>query len=89
MINVKDKIDTVKKDLIEEKELNLKKRKLIQYYFLSEPGAHKGRKKINQDCYLVLTKNSENINNISIFGILNGHGPYGDILSKEICDFFF
>ena len=88
VINFKDKIDTVKKDLIEEKELNLKKRKLIQYYFLSEPGAHKGRKKINQDCYLVLPKNSENINNISIFGILNGHGPYGDILSKEICEYF-
>ena len=35
-----------------------------------------------------MPKNSENINNISIFGILNGHGPYGDILSKEICDYF-
>ena len=88
VINVREKIDTEKKDLIEEKELNLKKRKLIQYYFLSEPGAHKGRKKINQDCYLILPKNSENINNISIFGIVNGHGPYGDILSKEICDYF-
>ena len=88
VINVREKIDTEKKDLIEEKELNLKKRKLIQYYFLSEPGTHKGRKKINQDCYLILPKNSENINNISIFGILNGHGPYGDILSKEICDYF-
>ena len=88
IIEAKEKIEKEKKDIIEEKELNIKKRKLIEYHFLSESGAHKGKKKINQDCCLILPKNGENINKISVFGVLNGHGAFGDTLSKEICDFF-
>ena len=63
------------------------KKKLIQYHFLSESGNHKGVKKINQDCYFTLN-NINDCDNISIFGILNGHGPYGDKLSKEISEYF-
>ena len=90
VINVRDKKKFENINHIEEDKLiinSIRKRKLIQYHFLSESGNHKGVKKINQDCYFTLNNNSD-CDNISIFGILNGHGPYGDKLSKEISEYF-
>ena len=93
VIDVKGRKNFEKKNLNEEEKfnffnINIKKRKLIEYNFLSQSGNYKGYKKINQDCYLTLS-NINNCENISLYGILNGHGPYGDILSKEISEFFF
>ena len=90
VINVRDKKKFENINHIEEDKLiinSIRKRKLIQYHFLSESGNHKGVKKINQDCYFTLN-NISDCDNISIFGILNGHGPYGDKLSKEISEYF-
>ena len=90
VINVRDKKNFENLNHIEEDKLiinSIRKRKLIQYHFLSESGNHKGVKKINQDCYFTLN-NINDCDNISIFGILNGHGPYGDKLSKEISEYF-
>ena len=90
VIEVKDKKIQERNNLNEEDNFNIitnKKRKLIQYYFLSQPGNHKGLKKINQDCYLKIS-NINNCENISIYTVINGHGPYGDKLSKEISEFF-
>ena len=90
VINVRDKKKFENINHIEEDKLiinSIRKRKLIQYHFLSEPGNHKGVKKINQDCYFTLN-NISDCDNIFIFGILNGHGPYGDKLSKEISEYF-
>ena len=90
VINVRDKKNFENLNHIEEDKLiinSIRKRKLIQYHFLSESGNHKGVKNINQDCYFTLN-NISDCDNISIFGILNGHGPYGDKLSKEISEYF-
>ena len=92
VINVREKLNIEKiNHFVEENKLNInnnvKNRKLFQYYCLSQSGSHNRVKKINQDCYLILP-NINNIKNFSIFGVLNGHGPYGDKLSKEISEFF-
>ena len=91
IINVRDKKNIEKISSFEENKFIInnanKKRKLVRYHFLSESGVHNRQKKINQDCYLILPKINE-CNNISIFGVLNSHGPYGAQLSKEICEFF-
>ena len=64
-----------------------KKRKLGKYNILSIPGSHKGMEKINQDVSL-LVENINECKNIKLFGVFDGHGNYGDILSKEISEFF-
>ncbi len=72
----------------ENKEDNIiKKRKIINYYFISSTGSHHNLKKINQDCYFILPKIND-YENINIYGIINGHGPFGDKLVLEIKNFF-
>ena len=66
---------------------NIKKRKIFSYYFITKNGSHRGNKKINQDCYLFIPKIND-IENIILFGVFNGHGPYGDKLSLEIKQYF-
>jgi len=61
---------------------------------LSITGTNLNMNKLNQDTYFILpdikSRNfSVNKNFIQIFGIFDGHGEYGDILSKEIKDYFF
>ena len=65
----------------------IKKRKLDNYYFSSLNGSHNYKRKINQDCYLILPEVND-CKNINLFGIFNGHGPYGDLLAKELSQFF-
>ena len=89
IINAKEKQKIEKQNLKEENKINtfIKKRKLLENYFLSLTGSHNGQKKINQDCSLFLPTIND-CENISLYGILNGHGAYGDKLVKEISEFF-
>ena len=89
IINAKEKQKIEKQNLKEENKINtfIKKRKLLENYFLSLTGTHNGQKKINQDCSLFLPTIND-CENISLYGILNGHGAYGDKLVKEISEFF-
>ena len=94
IINAIDKEKTnfnEKKKFKEENQINddtIKKRKIIDYYFLSSTGSHHYKKKVNQDSYLVLS-NINDCENINIYGILNGHGAFGDKLIIEIKKFFY
>ena len=94
IINAIDKEKTnfnEKKKFKEENQINddtIKKRKIINYYFLSSTGSHHYKKTVNQDSYLVLS-NINDCENINIYGILNGHGAFGDKLIIEIKKFFY
>ena len=94
IINAIDKEKTnfnEKKKFKEENQINddtIKKRKIIDYYFLSSTGSHHYKKTVNQDSYLVLS-NINDCENINIYGILNGHGAFGDKLIIEIKKFFY
>ena len=88
-------IDKEKKNFSEKKNFKeenkddniIKKRKILNYYFISSTGSHHNLKKINQDCYFILPK-INGCENINIYGIINGHGPFGDKLILEIKNFF-
>ena len=65
----------------------IKRRKLCKYNILSVPGSHKGMEKINQDASLLLL-NINDCKNIKLFGVFDGHGNYGELLSKQISEYF-
>ena len=65
----------------------IKRRKLVDFNCLSIGGQRKGMPKINQDCYIILD-NILNCKEVKIFGVLDGHGEYGDSLTQEIRDMF-
>ena len=67
---------------------NIKKRKILHFYFSSKNGSHHGKKKINQDCCLFIPKINSS-EDIILFGVFNGHGPSGDKLSQEIKEYFY
>ena len=96
-----DKKDKNKEGYLNNEEINLKTKlkneinlhnihsykKLTNYNMISTPGSNNGRIKKNQDCYFIIPK-LNNFKEIKIFGIFDGHGENGDILSNEIKDFF-
>ena len=84
-LEIKDKKE--KKDFLYKNNKKEKKRKLIKYCVLSIPGSHKGVEKINQDCSLILP-NINDCKNVKLFGVFDGHGIYGDKISKEVCEYF-
>ena len=54
---------------------------------LSLPGKNeKGKKKINQDSYLIV-KNLNRVSNFNIFGVLDGHGDDGHYVSQFVKSF--
>ena len=54
------------------------------HYGLSKAGKDQlGKTKINQDSYFILT-NINNIKEFNIFGVLDGHGPDGHLVSQFI-----
>ena len=94
-INVPKIIFNKRKSIIK----NLKKYKALKHGIklsieaLSIPGTNLNSKKMNQDTYFIYPdiKFANNLNNdnfIQIFGIFDGHGDYGDIISKEIKEYF-
>ena len=65
--------------LKEQNKYNIK-----SHYVLSKAGLDEdGRLKINQDSYLFI-KEINGIKNFNIFGVLDGHGPYGHFVSQLI-----
>ena len=80
------KISKIKKDK-SKKTKTEKKRQLICYDIISLPGTENGCQKINQDTFLVLT-NVYNSKDIRIFGVFDGHGEKGDLISQEIKNYF-
>ena len=80
-------ISKVKIDSSNETIQKINKKKLITFDVLSSSGRDYGREKINQDCFLVVPSINE-CDNAKIFGVFDGHGEYGEIISKEIRDFF-
>ena len=94
VIKAQDRKNTLYNINKEENKINLndiknimKKRKLNNYYFSSLNGSHNNKRKVNQDCYLILPKIND-CEKVNLFGIFNGHGPYGDLLAKELSQFF-
>ena len=62
-------------------------KKLINYNVISTPGSDYGKSKKNQDSYFIIPQ-LDNCENIKVFGIFDGHGEVGDILSTEIKEYF-
>ena len=58
-------------------------KKLFSFDVLSVAGRNNGREKINQDCFMIIPSINE-CKNVKVFGVFDGHGDYGEILSKEV-----
>ena len=87
-IFISDEINNKKKS---KKEINLTNihgyKKLTNLNMISIPGSDYGKTKKNQDSYFIIPK-IDNCEEIKIFGIFDGHGENGDILSQEIKEYF-
>ena len=66
---------------------NIKRRKLIDYDCLSIGGQKKGVSKTNQDSFLIFDSILD-CKDVKIFGVFDGHGEHGDLLTQEIRDLF-
>ena len=82
--NKNDINDNLQKDKIIK---NNKMIKMICYDKISIAGSDHGRNRINQDSYFIIP-NLDNCEEVKIFGIFDGHGDNGELLSKEIKDYF-
>ena len=60
---------------------------LTNFNVISEAGSEDGKAKINQDSYFIISQ-IDNFEEIKIFGVFDGHGENGEILSQEIKEFF-
>jgi len=66
---------------------NFKINKFKSHYALSKPGKDEvGNTKINQDSYIVLTC-INGLKDFNIFGVLDGHGPEGHLVSQFIAKY--
>ena len=64
--------------------LNNNNIKIKSFSHLSRAGTEEdGKTKINQDSYIVLPRVND-IENFSIFAVLDGHGPHGHLVSKYV-----
>lgn len=58
------------------------------HYFLSKAGTDEyGHLKINQDSYLIL-QGINGLKNFNIFGVFDGHGPEGHLVSQFVARYF-
>ena len=89
--NIFNKTKIIKKHFLMK---NIKNNKKILIDSLSIPGYTHNREKINQDTYMILPNNIATENNLSefsklyIFGVFDGHGEFGDIVSNEVKNYF-
>ena len=82
-------IKEIKKEALPEQLLkkNVKIKTFKTHYALSKPGKDEiGNTKINQDSYIVLT-NINGVKDFNIFGILDGHGVEGHLVSQFIAKY--
>lgn len=86
IINItKEKCKVRKNPIIDSKNANLNERDIKErvkaYNIITQTGRDKNyRKKINQD-YYIISLSINKIKNYNIFGILDGHGLYGHLIS--------
>ena len=77
-----------KKDIFTKRTNNkIKVRKLVEYDCLCTPGNKEGKPKVNQDNYLIMN-HVWNCKDIKIFGVFDGHGDNGALLTQEIKNMF-
>ena len=77
----------------EKKTKEIKTKINLSIEVKSVSGTHLYMNKLNQDTYLIypdikLVDNIDNENFIQIFGVFDGHGDNGHIISKEIKEYF-
>jgi len=88
--NENKKIEKIKKIRILKFNHNIKQKKtnfFSSFDAISLPGSKNQMTKINQDSFMVLT-NICNIKNFKIFGVFDGHGEFGEEISREVSNFF-
>ena len=76
-----------KKIITKRTNNKIKARKLVGYDILSTPGNKKGKPKVNQDNFLIMN-HIWNCKDIKIFGVFDGHGDNGALLTQEIKNIF-
>ena len=81
------------KKLSVQKTRSIKNDLTISIEALSIPGTNLNTNKINQDTYFIIPDTKlinilENQEFIQIFGVFDGHGDNGHIISKEVRDYF-
>jgi len=78
-INLKENISIAESQIIENNETK------INSYFITKAGTDDKKEKINQDSYLIFPNIFDNI--LNIFGIFDGHGKNGHLISSFVSKF--
>ena len=78
-INLKENISIAESQIIENNETK------INSYFITKAGTDDKKEKINQDSYLLFPNIFDNL--LNIFGIFDGHGKNGHLISSFVSKF--
>ena len=78
-INLKENISIAESQIIENNETK------INSYFITKAGTDDKKEKINQDSYLIFPNTFDNL--LNIFGIFDGHGKNGHLISSLVSKF--
>ena len=78
-INLKENISIAESQIIENNETK------INSYFITKAGTDDKKEKINQDSYLIFPNIFDNL--LNIFGIFDGHGKNGHLISSFVSKF--
>ena len=78
-INLKENISIAESQIIENNETK------INSYFITKAGTDDKKEKINQDSYLIFPNTFDNL--LNIFGIFDGHGKNGHLISSFVSKF--
>ena len=86
-IKIKEKQKQKIKNIEKENEISKQTSIISSYHTISIPGGKGLNKKQNQDSYLNITKKEINYP-LQVFGIFDGHGSKGNIVSEYIKQYF-
>ena len=82
------KLSNYNLDSVKNKKIQLEEKNIKDYYSSSLAGKNEfGETKINQDSYLILTK-INNFINYNVFGVFDGHGKNGHLVSQFLVKYF-